>query len=188
VVRVIGASLSEPQYSQEWYVHQVHENLRFTPHCCWIAYAHRVRKSILKEYGLPTLLLNGTYVANTKVYWKNTVCPTMLLNVMHVANTKVYWKNTVCPTLLLNGTYVVNTKVYWKVFPTLLLNGTYVANTKVHWKNTAVAKWYILHEHEVLRSALHVAMCATMSETQDTLQKRKERLQAVRLQPDGHLL
>jgi len=30
-------------------------------------------------------------------------------------------------------------------------------------------------------------MCAAMSEIQDGLQKRKERLQAFRLQPDGHL-
>ena len=45
------------------------------------------------------------------------------------------------------------------------------------------------HEHEVSRSALHVKMCVAISEAaQDRLQKRKERLQAIRLQPDGHLL
>ena len=63
----------------------------------------------------------------------------------------------------------------------------YVTNTKVYWKNTAVAEWYIPREHKVLRSALHVAMCAAMSETQDRLQKRKERLQAIHLQLDSHL-
>jgi len=51
----------------------------------------------------------------------------------------------------------------------------------------AIAEWYIPREHEVLRSALHVAMCAVMSETQDGLQKKKEYLQAIRLQLDGHL-
>ena len=50
-----------------------------------------------------------------------------------------------------------------------------------------VAEWYVHREHEVLRSALHVAMCAAMSETQDRLQNRKEHLQAICLQPDGHL-
>ena len=59
-----------------------------------------------------------------------------------------------------------------------------VANTKVYRKNTAVAKWYIPREHEVLQSALHVAMCAAMSETQDRLQKRKQRLQAIQEIPE----
>ena len=77
------------------------------PHCYWITYAHPVHKGVLKEYGLPTLLLNGTYVVNMKVYWKNTVCPTLLLNNSYIANTKVYWKNTVCSILLLNDTYPV---------------------------------------------------------------------------------
>ena len=40
---------------------------------------------------------------------------------------------------------------------------------------------------EVLQSALHMAMCAAMSEIQDRLQKRKERQQVIGLQPDGHL-
>ena len=43
------------------------EQKQFMPYCCWIAYAHPVHKSILKEYGYPTLLLNGTYVANTNL-------------------------------------------------------------------------------------------------------------------------
>ena len=47
----------------------------------------------------------------------------------------------------------------------------------------AVAEWYIPCEHEVLRSALHVAM----SEIQNRLQKRNECQQAICLQPDGHL-
>jgi len=51
----------------------------------------------------------------------------------------------------------------------------------------AVAEWYIPYEHKVLRSALNVAICAAMSEIQDRLQKRKERLQTIGLQPDGHL-
>jgi len=52
----------------------------------------------------------------------------------------------------------------------------------------AVTEWYIPHEHKVLQSALHVAMRTAMSETQDKLQTRKECLQAIHLQPDGHLL
>ena len=51
----------------------------------------------------------------------------------------------------------------------LLLNGTYPTNMKCS------------------TLQLHVAMCAAMSETQGRLQKRKEHLQAIRLQPDGHL-
>jgi len=51
----------------------------------------------------------------------------------------------------------------------------------------AVAELYIPHEYEILRSTLHVAMCAAMSEAQDRLQKRKERLQAICLEPDSHL-
>ena len=55
---LIGASLSEPQYSQEWYVRQVHENIlnkNSLPHTvaeCVRTY-HPIRKSILKEYSLP---------------------------------------------------------------------------------------------------------------------------------------
>ena len=60
----------------------------------------------------------------------------------------------------------------------------YVRRGHIYWKNTAVAEWYIPHKHEVLQSALHVAMCAVMSEMQDRLQKKKERLQAIHVQPD----
>ena len=140
----------------------------------------------------PTLLLNAYAHPVCKVYWKNTVCPTLFGMVC----TSLTRKSTErirfvphCWDLRMVHTYVANTKVCWKntVCPTLFLNGTYVANTKLYWKNMAVAEWYIPCEHEILWSALHVAMCAAMSEIWDILQKRKEGLQAIPLQPDGHL-
>ena len=75
-------SLSEPQYSQKWYVRQVHENL-------------------LNKNGLPyTVAESHAHILFAKVYWKNTVCPTPLFNGTYIANTKIYSKNVVCPTLL----------------------------------------------------------------------------------------
>ena len=65
---VFGVSLREPQFSQEWYVHQAHENL-------------------LNKTVYPTLLLN---VYAHPVHCKNTVCPTLLLNGTYIASTKVY--------------------------------------------------------------------------------------------------
>ena len=66
---IIGVSLSKPQYSQEWYVRHVHETLlnkNGLPHTI----AECVRTSCLQKYTerIPTLLLKGMYVANTKVY------------------------------------------------------------------------------------------------------------------------
>jgi len=116
------------------------EQKRFIPYCCWMR----------------------THIPFAKVHWKNTICP----HCCWMIRTSWAWKFTERIRFTpLNGTYVTNTKVYWKntVCPTLLLNDTYIANTKVYWKNTAVAEWYIPREHEVLRSALHVAMCVAMS-------------------------
>ena len=56
LILLIGASLSEPQYSQEWYVRQVHKNLlnkNGLPYTAAELYASPVRESVLKEYDLP---------------------------------------------------------------------------------------------------------------------------------------
>ena len=53
----IGANLSEPQYSQKWYVRHVHENLLHEyglPHTGSEWYVRRVHKNLLHESGLPT--------------------------------------------------------------------------------------------------------------------------------------
>ena len=91
---VVGASLSEPQYSQEWYVHQVHENL--------------LNKNDLSH----AVAESRTHIPLTKVYRKNMACTTLLLNSTYVANTKFTERITVCPSLFLNGTYPTNTKFY----------------------------------------------------------------------------
>ena len=90
-LKLIGADLSEPQYSQEWYVHQVHENL-------------------LNKNSLPhTVAESHTHVPFAKVYWKNKVCPTLLLNGAYVASTKFYLskqsatRGDVCCNVLTRG-------------------------------------------------------------------------------------
>ena len=63
------ASLSKPQYSQEWYVRQVHENLLNKNDLPHTAYTHPIHKSILKEYSLPhTVAVHREHESLQKVY------------------------------------------------------------------------------------------------------------------------
>ena len=66
---IIGASLSEPQYSQEWYVYQVHKNLmnkNGLPYTAAELYAPPVRESVLKECNLPHTI--AVYMLQTQKF------------------------------------------------------------------------------------------------------------------------
>ena len=143
-------SLSKPQYSQEWYVRQVHKNLlnkNGLPYTAAELYALPFRESVLKEYNLPLAIAVRTL--RTRKFTER----------IRVAPHCCWWYVRRKHESLLNEYGLPHTVV----------DGTYVANTKLYWKNTVVAEWYIPCEHEVLRSALHVAMSAAMSEVQDRL-------------------
>ena len=125
---VSGVSLSEPQYSQEWYVRQVLENL-------------------LNKNDLPHTVAECVCTSRSQKYTE-----------------RIRFAPHCCR--------MVRTSLTQKFTERIRL---------------LLAEWYIPCENKVLRSALHVAMCAAMSEIQDRLQKRKEHQQTIRLQPDRHL-
>jgi len=76
---IIGASLSEPQHSQEWYVLCVHTEQKWiAPHCWWM---------ICTSY--PQFFY----------YWTKMDCPTMLVNGMRIVFAKFYWMKMNCHTL-----------------------------------------------------------------------------------------